>query len=156
MTANILSVILGEGSSSRLFQRLREKNGIAYQINSFLSSFSDISIFGVYLSTNKKNINKAEDIIFNEMEKLSEGKFSEREIEKAKKYMIGTFILSMENYSNRSAAYANQEIYLNKVMTIDEAAREINSITSEEIYKEAKNIFKRENFSILCLTNDRK
>jgi len=60
---SLLSHILGEGSSSRLFQTVREKNGIAYQINSFYNLFTDISAFGVYLSTNEKSIDKAVSLI---------------------------------------------------------------------------------------------
>ena len=60
----LLSQILGEGSSSRLFQSIREKNGIAYQVNSFLNSFNDVSAFGVYISTNEKMMDKALSLIF--------------------------------------------------------------------------------------------
>lgn len=154
LITNLISVILGEGSSSRLFQRLREKNGIAYQIGSFLNSFSDISVFGVYLSTNKKNISKAEDIIFTEFQKLYEGKISKKEVEKAKSYMIGTFILSMENLSNRAAAYANQQIYLGKTMSIEQTIQEIKSILYEDVCQEAAKLLKYENFSRLCITAD--
>ena len=74
----MFSHLLGEGSSSRLFQTVREKNGIAYQLNSFLNSFYDISSFGVYFSTNEKLFEKSRNLIFNEFKKLREKKVSQQ------------------------------------------------------------------------------
>ena len=71
-TLRLLSIILGEGSSSRLFQSLREKSGIAYQINTFVNSYSDVSAFGTYFSTNKSNRAKARKIIIDEYDKFLE------------------------------------------------------------------------------------
>ena len=70
LKVNLLSNIIGEGSSSRLFNVLREKNGLTYQINTFLNSFSDYSAFGVYFSTNEKNAKKATDLVISEFEKI--------------------------------------------------------------------------------------
>ena len=83
ITANILSHILGEGSSSRLFQTIREKNGIAYQLNSFLNSFYDVSSFGIYLSTNIKQADKARSLVLNEFKKIREKLVSDKELKKA-------------------------------------------------------------------------
>ena len=68
--AALLTQVLGEGSSSRLFQSVRERNGIAYQINSFLNSFHDVSSFGVYFSTNEKMVDKALSLVLKEFKKI--------------------------------------------------------------------------------------
>ncbi len=82
--AAILAQVLGDGSSSRLFQAVRERNGIAYQINSFLNSFYDTSAFGVYLSTNEKMVDRAFGLIYKEFKRLREKKVPEKELSKAK------------------------------------------------------------------------
>ncbi|MDP2038401.1 MAG: pitrilysin family protein, partial [Ignavibacteria bacterium] len=82
----VLSHILGEGSSSRLFQKIREENGIAYQINTFLNSFFDISTFGVYLSTNEKSVSKAQKLILEELENIKQKKVNAAELDRAKEY----------------------------------------------------------------------
>jgi len=130
---SLLSHILGEGSSSRLFQSIREKNGIAYQVNSFLNSFLDISTFGVYLSTSDKMINKAVDIIDNEFKKLRNRKISKKELSKAKEYFKGSIYMSLESTTNRMIRLANSIIYFNKIKSLNHSIKEIDSITTGDI-----------------------
>lgn len=130
---SLLSHILGEGSSSRLFQSIREKNGIAYQVNSFLNSFLDISTFGIYLSTSDKMINKAVDIIDNEFKKLRSRKISKKELSKAKEYFKGSIYMSLESTTNRMIRLANSMIYFNKIKSLNQSIKEIDSITTGDI-----------------------
>jgi predicted Zn-dependent peptidase len=140
ITANILSHILGEGSSSRMFQTIREKNGIAYQVNSFLNSFYDISSFGIYLSTNDKQSEKAESLVLNEFKKIREKLVSEKELKKAKEYIKGNIILSLESTTSRMFRMANSELYYNRLVTIDELTKMIDSVTPKEIIEMANEI----------------
>lgn len=130
---SVLSHILGEGSSSRLFQTVREKNGIAYQINSFLNSFYDVSTLGVYFSTNEKSAHKAESLVLNEFRKLKGKKISDEELERAKNFLKGNIIMSLENTTNRMIRNAQSLIYYNKVKTVEETIKEIEAVTREEI-----------------------
>ncbi|HZW38883.1 MAG TPA: pitrilysin family protein [Ignavibacteriaceae bacterium] len=130
---NVLSHILGEGSSSRLFQTVRERNGIAYQLNSFINSFFDISTFGVYLSTNVKQAEKAENLIFNEFKKLREKAVPERELKKAKEYIKGSLILSLESMSSRMFRMASSESYFDRLVSVDEMVSLIDRVTSNDI-----------------------
>lgn len=131
--AALLSQIMGEGGSSRLFQSLRERNGIAYQVNSFLNSFIDTSVFGIYFSTNEKMIGKALKLIGNEIKKLKETKVSERELNKAKEAIKGHTILSLENSSNRMIRMAQSELYYGKIKTLDQIINEIDSVSVKNI-----------------------
>ena len=140
ITANILSHILGEGSSSRLFQTIREKNGIAYQLNSFLNSFYDVSSFGIYLSTNTKQSDKAQSLVLNEFKKIREKLVSDKELKKAKEYIKGNIILSLESTTSRMFRMANSELYYNRLVTIDEVTKMIDSVTSKEIIEIANEI----------------
>jgi predicted Zn-dependent peptidase len=140
ITANILSHILGEGSSSRLFQTIREKNGIAYQINSFLNSFYDVSSFGIYLSTNTKQSDKAQSLVLNEFKKIREKLVSDKELKKAKEYIKGNIILSLESTTSRMFRMANSELYYNRLVTIEELTKMIDSVTPKEIIEIANEI----------------
>ncbi len=138
---SVLSHILGEGSSSRLFQKIREENGIAYQINTFLNSFYDISTFGVYLSTNEKSVHKAQNLIYQELKKIREKKVSEEELSRAKEYLIGNMLMSLESTTNRMLRIAQSMIYYNKIRTVEDTVRKIQSVTREEIREFANELF---------------
>ncbi len=133
----LLSQILGEGSSSRLFQSVREKNGIAYQINTFLNSFYDISTFGVYLSTNEKMMDKALSIIQKEFRKMRDTKISERELNKAKEAVKGSILLGLESTSNRMIRMAQSELYYNRIKSTDEEIKNIEAVTRANILETA-------------------
>jgi predicted Zn-dependent peptidase len=130
---SLLSQILGEGSSSRLFQTLRERNGITYQIHSFLNSFLDTSVFGIYFSTNEKMIGKALNLVEKELNKLRSSMVREKELSKAKEALKGSIILSMENTSNRMIRMAQTELYYGNYKTLEETVNEINSVTVKNI-----------------------
>jgi predicted Zn-dependent peptidase len=98
-----------------LFQSIREKNGIAYQVNSFLNSFFDISTFGVYLSTSDKMIFKAMELIDAEFKKLRNKKITKKELNKAKEYFKGSIFMSLESTTNRMVRLANSMIYFDKI-----------------------------------------
>jgi predicted Zn-dependent peptidase len=141
IAVNILSHILGEGSSSRLFQKIREENGIAYQVNSFLNSFYDISTFGVYLSTNEKSVYKAQNLIFNEIKKIKSKKVSETELNRAKEYLIGNMLMSLESTTNRMLRIAQSMIYFNKIKTVEETIRRIHGVSPDDIRELSNEIF---------------
>ncbi len=136
----LLSVILGEGSSSRLFQTLREKSGIAYQINTFVNSYSDVSAFGVYFSTNIKNREKARELIIREFKKLITKGISKSELAKARKIFIGNTILSIESTSNRMSRMGNAMLAYGRVKPIEESVNAVEKITADEIISLAENL----------------
>jgi predicted Zn-dependent peptidase len=140
MALNVLSHILGEGSSSRLFQVVRERNGIAYQLNTFLNSFYDISSFGVYLSTNEKQAGKALGLIHNEFEKIRSKIVSDKELKKAKEYIKGNMLLGLENTTSRMFNLANSEFYYGRFITPDELIQMIENVTSEDILNIASEV----------------
>ncbi|HKB86845.1 MAG TPA: insulinase family protein, partial [Ignavibacteriaceae bacterium] len=118
----------------------------AYQVNSFLNSFYDVSSFGVYLSTNEKMMDKALAIVDREFRKMRNNKVSERELNKAKEAMKGHFLLSLENTSNRMFRIAQSELYHNRVKSTDEIIKEIDSVTREEILELANTMLDEDTF----------
>lgn len=147
----LLSQILGEGSSSRLFQSLRERNGIAYQVNTFLNSFYDVSSFGVYFSTNFKMVDKALNLVMKEFKKLKEKKISEKELSRAKESFKGGLLLSLENTSNRMIRMAQSELYFGRVVPIDEVIKKIDRYTREDILELANKILHEDSFIKLII-----
>ncbi len=149
---SVLSHILGEGSSSRLFQKIREENGIAYQINTFLNSFFDTSTFGVYLSTNDKSIHKAESLIFEEIKKIKEKKVNTVELDRAKEYLIGNMLMSLESTTNRMLRIAQSIIYFNKIKPVEETVRNIQAVGAKEIREISNEIFENSNLTRVILS----
>ncbi|MEJ5352102.1 MAG: pitrilysin family protein [Melioribacteraceae bacterium] len=148
----VLSQILGEGSSSRLFQKLREENGIAYQINTFLNSFYDVSTFGVYLSTNDKSIFKAQNLIFNEIKKMKQKKVDTKELDRAKEYLIGNILMSLESTTNRMHRIAQSVIYFGKIKSVEDTIRKIKSVTREEILELSNELFDNNSLTRVILS----
>lgn len=137
---SLLSHILGEGSSSRLFYAVRERNGIGYQINSFLNSFFDTSAFGIYLSSNQNAILRANEIINRELEKIKSKKVSAKELKKAKEYLKGSMLMSLENTTNRMVRVAQTMIYYGRVKTVEESIADIETVDETDILQLANSL----------------
>lgn len=150
---SVLSHILGEGSSSRLFQKIREEHGIAYQINTFVNSFYDVSTFGVYLSTNDKSVRKAQDLIFEELDKIKKKKVDKTELSRAKEYLIGNMLMSFESTTNRMLRLAQSIIYFGKVKSVKETVDNIQAVTPEEIRNLSNEIFENGTLTRVILSS---
>ena len=150
---NVLSHLLGEGSSSRLFQAVREKNGIAYQINSFLNSYYDVSTFGVYMSTNEKSFDKASSLIYNEFRKLRTKKISDRELKRVKEYLKGNILMNLESTTNRMLRIANSVIYLGKIKKIEETVKEIDAVSTNDILELSNDILEEKYLSKVVISS---
>ena len=147
LSLKVLSILLGEGSSSRLFQAVREKLGITYQINSFLNSYNDVSAFGVYFSTNDKQVDKVVNIIFREFKKLREKKVGQKELSRVKEYLRGSIILGLENTSNRMIRLANSIIYYNRIITVEEILNKIDLISADDILELSNQYLQEKDFT---------
>jgi predicted Zn-dependent peptidase len=150
--ANLISNILGEGSSSRLFISLREKNGITYQVNTFMNSFYDTSSFGVYISTNDNSLKKAKNIIEKEFEKMKTKHVTNKELKRAKEYIKGHMLMSLESTSNRMMRMGSSMLYLNKVKDVEESIKEIEAVTADDILKHSRKLLDRKNLSTVIIS----
>jgi len=152
LKVNILSNIIGEGSSSRLFNVLREKNGLTYQINSFLNSFADYSTFGVYFSTNEKQADKATDLVIKEFDKILKNGITKVELARAKEYMKGHLIMHLEGTTNRMNRIAQTNLYFNRTKKIQESINAIDSITLDDVIDISKGLLDKDSLSkvVIC------
>jgi len=154
LVLNLLSQVLGEGSSSRLYQAVREKEGITYQINTFVNSYYDTSAFGVYFSTNDKNSDKALQIISKELKKLKTQRVSDRELKRVKECLKGNIILSLENTTNRMIRMSNSILNYNRIITVDEIIGRIDKITGDQILEMADTVLDESTMTKVVLRSE--
>jgi len=128
----ILNTVLGAGVSSRLFQEIREKRGLAYSVYSFTSSYKDTGLWGVYAGVSRKKIREAADLIIHEMLHLRET-LTDSELERAKQHLKGNLILGLESTTSRMNNIARQEINFGKYMSPDEIIRSVDKVDPGEV-----------------------
>jgi predicted Zn-dependent peptidase len=153
LVVKVISTLLGENSGSKLFQALREKHGIAYQINTFLNSYFDVSSFGIFFSTNEKNWEKANKIVRKQIENLVNGKLSDNELKKVKQYIKGSMILGLENTTNRMMGMANSLFHYGRVVDIDEIVTNLDLITKEDIIELSNHLFNENKLIQVIISN---
>ena len=148
----VLSTLLGDGSSSRLFQAVREKLGMTYQINSFLNSYLDVSAFGVYYSTNDKKAEKVNEIVMREFNKLRTTEVKPKELKRVKEYIKGNTLMSLESTTNRMIRLANSILHYGKIVPIEDILLKIDTVTAEDILKLSKEVLSETTLSkiIIC------
>ncbi len=148
----VLSTLLGDGSSSRLFQAVREKLGMTYQINTFLNSYLDVSAFGVYYSTNDKQTGKVNEIVHREFSKLRNIEVKPKELKRVKEYIKGNTLMSLESTTNRMIRLANSLLHYGKIVPIDDILVKIDLVTSEDIQKLSNEVLNESTLSkiIIC------
>ena len=148
----VLSTLLGDGSSSRLFQAVREKLGMTYQINTFLNSYLDVSAFGVYYSTNDKQAGKVNEIVHREFNKLRNTEVKAKELKRVKEYIKGNTLMSLESTTNRMIRLANSLLHYGKIVPIEDILVKIDSVTSEDILKLSNEVLNEATLSkiIIC------
>lgn len=148
--ALLLNTILGGGISSRLFQEIREKRGLVYSIYSFLSSYRDIGMWGMYAGASKKNVNEVISRSAQEFMRLPETITAE-ELERAKMQVKGSVVFGLESTTRRMQNLANQEIYYGKHFTPTEVMKAIDAVSLEETSALARKLVNKEKFSLTVL-----
>lgn len=148
---SILNTIFGGGMSSRLFQEIREDRGLAYSVYSFLSSFRDSGMLGVYVGTGEKTLAPVLRIIHREMKKLSEEPVRPKELRSAKEQLKGNLLLSLENTDSRMGRLAKGEIYFERYIPTEEIIEGIEQVTSEGVAELAQHLFRPGSLSLTVL-----
>ena len=147
----VLSTLLGDGSSSRLFQAVREKLGMTYQINTFLNSYQDVSVFGVYYSTNEKQAGRVSEIVHREFSKLIKEEVKPKELKRVKEYIKGNTLMSLENTTNRMIRLANSIYHYGKIIPIENILNKIDSVTSDDLQKLALEVLDESTLSKIII-----
>lgn len=147
----VLSAILGEGMSSRLFIQVRERRGLAYYIHSITDFYNETGLILCQAGVNLEKIDEAIKVIREQFEKTKNGDVSAKELTKAKEFLKGRSALRMENSRAVAEWYADKELLEGKIKTPDEISKEIDQVTLEDISRVADRVFKPEKINLAII-----
>ncbi len=149
----LLNTVLGGGMSSRLFQNIREKQGLAYAVFSELNPYSDTGCLAVYAGTSLESARKVVDSILAEFRRLKQEPIGDDELVRAKDYMKGSLMLSLESTSSRMANLARQEMYFGRFFSLDELLHSIECVTPQDVQYVAGTFFDPKQIAVTVLGN---
>ena len=135
-----LSTLLGEGMSSRLFQEIREKRGLAYTVFSTAQSFSDGGLFSIYTGTGREDVTKLIPVLCDEIKKATE-KISDAEVARARAQLKAGILMSLESPSSRCAQRARQILVYGRPLSTSEVIERVESVDARGIVAAAQRIF---------------
>lgn len=148
---SLMNTILGGNMSSRLFQEIREKRGLAYSVYSFISSYVDTGIFGAYAGLNPKNARRATELILKEISRLKQTRVDPNELQDAKEHTKGSLMLASESNDNQMVRLAQNETHFGRFIPLEEIANNIESVTQDDILHLAESIFQKRQFALTLL-----
>ena len=149
----ILNTLLGGGMSSRLFQNIRERQGLAYSIYSDLNPYRDTGCMAVYAGTSLASAAKVVQSVVSEFRKLKNEPVPSDELRRAKDQLKGSLMLSLESSTARMSNLARQEMYFDHYYDLDELIAKIESVTAEDLATLANEFFKTESVAVTALGN---
>ena len=151
VAAQLLNVILGANMSSRLFEELREKKPLCYDISTEVRKYKDSGAFSIHLGLDKSKIIVALSSLLKELDKVKGKEVFSRELSRAKDYFLGQIAMSLELPQGRMFYLAESFLRSNKIYNFDQIKQRVEAITPEDIKNFAREIFTFENMSISCV-----
>jgi predicted Zn-dependent peptidase len=149
----ILNTLLGGGMSSRLFQNIRERQGLAYSIYSDLNPYRDTGCMAVYAGTSLASAAKVVQSVVGEFRDLKIKPVPEEELRRSKDQLKGSLMLSLESSTARMSNLARQEMYFDRFQDLDELVQKIEAVTADDLQSLAQEFFKTESVAVTVLGN---
>ena len=146
-TVDLLSLILGEGMSSRLFTEIRERQGLAYDIHSYIDHYTDSGAMIIHAGVDPQRVDSTLGAILNQLSQLKEN-ISEIELNRAKELAKGRLLLSLENSRNVAAWLGVQELLINRILTIDKVTCLVDAVTTEDLRRVAHQLLTSEKLNL--------
>jgi len=137
----VLNAALGGGTSSRLFQEVRENRGLAYSVYSFASHYADAGMFGVAVGCLPSKMDEVLSVVRDELRKLSEDGLTAAELERGKGQLRGGLVLSLEDSGSRMSRIAKAELVYDDLPSLDEVIRRVDAVTLDDVHLLAKELF---------------
>ena len=137
----ILNTVLGGSMSSRLFQNVREKRGLAYSVFSGLSAYRDAGSLTIYAGCANDVIEEVVDLCLVELRALKQNRVPDSELRRAKDHLKGSLMLSLENTASRMSHLAREEIYFDRHFGLDETLAGVESVTADDVQRVATDLF---------------
>jgi predicted Zn-dependent peptidase len=151
--ASLLASIIGGGTSSRLWQKVREERGLAYSVGAGGSAFSDVGVFNIYAGTSHEQLDEVVDLSLEALREVVKASVSEEELRVAKEQAIASILLGLESSSARASTLARQEIIHGRRISPDEVVEKIRTATPADLREIAQTYFKSESLSLGALGN---
>ena len=139
----VLNSALGGGMSSRLFQEVREKRGLAYSVYSFAPSYSDAGLFGLYAGCSPAKAGQVAELLLSEFRRLAESGITDQELGRAKGQLSGASALALEDSDTRMSRLGRSEITLGEFSDLDEALRRLELVTRDDVASLANELVSR-------------
>ena len=152
-TCYVLNTLLGGGMSSRLFQNIRERQGLAYAVFSELNPYRDTGCLSIYAGTSIETVGKVIESILREFQTLKQERITDEELRRAKDHLKGSLMLSLESTSSRMSNLARQEMYFHRFFTLDELVESIEAVTAEDVQRIAQTFFDQKHIGLTVLGN---
>ena len=149
----ILNTLLGGGMSSRLFQNIRERQGLAYAIYSDLNPYRDTGCLSVYAGTSRESALKVVQCVVSEFRNLKADRVPDEELRRSKDQLKGSLMLSLESSTARMSNLARQEMYFDRFFSMDELLEKIEAVTADELQELASEFFYTESIAVTVLGN---
>jgi predicted Zn-dependent peptidase len=149
----VLNTLLGGGMSSRLFQNIRERQGLAYAIYSDLNPYRDTGCLSVNAGTSRESAGKVVRSIVSEFHKVKAETIPAEEVRRAKDQLKGSLMLSLESSTARMSNLARQEMYFDRFFSMDEMIEKIEAVTAEQLKELAEEFFRPEAIAVTVLGN---
>jgi len=149
----VLNTLLGGSMSSRLFQNVREKRGLAYAVFSGLSAYRDAGSFTIYAGCSNEAVGQVIDLVVQELRGVKQAPVPEAELQRAKDHLKGSLMLSLENTASRMSHLARQEIYFDRQFGLDETLQGIERVTAKEVQRVAVDLFRDGSLAATVLGN---
>jgi predicted Zn-dependent peptidase len=137
----ILNTVLGGSMSSRLFQNIREKRGLAYSVFSGLSAYRDAGNITIYAGCANEAVGEVVDLCVEELKGMKRSPVSDSELRRAKDHLKGSLMLSLENTASRMSHLARQEIYFERHFGLDETLAGVEAVSADDILRVATDLF---------------
>jgi len=151
--ASMLGTVVGGGTSSRLWQSIREERGLAYAIGAGGNTFRDVGMFTIYAGTSPAQMDEVFDLALDELRRVVREPVTEAELDLAKQQAVSSVLLSLESSSTRVSALARQEIIHGRRISPDEIIQSINSVTCADAQHLAQSCFTTAALSVGALGN---
>jgi predicted Zn-dependent peptidase len=148
---SLMNTILGGNMSSRMFQEIREKRGLAYSVYSYVSSFVDTGMFGTYAGVAPVNIKQSVQLILKEISRLKDTRVDSSELNYAKEFTKGNLMLASESNDNQMVRMAQNETHFGRYVPMEEIMNNIDAVSEDDILHLAGDLFQDNRFSLTLL-----
>jgi predicted Zn-dependent peptidase len=138
----VLNTVLGGSMSSRLFQNVREKRGLAYAVFSGLSAYRDAGSMTIYAGCSNNAIGELIDVVVAELKRIKDEPVPDSELRRAKDHLKGSLMLNLESTSSRMSHLARQEIYFDRQFGLDETLEGVERVTQDDVQRVARDLLR--------------